>query len=91
MSYMSSRTKFVEQLNKITKNALENGHVGHALKAQELLGRACGYFRKDENAVTFFEIADHLNEMSEIEIEKTLKQIRNRKEEINNQLAELKA
>lgn len=88
---MSSKNKYVEQLNRISKSAMENGHVGHALKAQELIGRAHGYFRKDENAITFFEIADHLDSLSSEDIEKTLKQMRNRKQEIDKQLTALKA
>lgn len=82
---MSGKEQYIEQLNDITKSALDQGNVVHALKAQELIGRARGFFRKEEKPITFCEMAEQLDELSISELETILPRIRKKKQEINQQ------
>ena len=46
----NNKQKFVEQLQVICSQALQDGSLNHALKAQEMIGKAEGYFSVEKVA-----------------------------------------
>lgn len=75
-SKFENKQKFIAQLQKISTQALEDGSLTHALKAQEMIGKAEGYFDASKSSGKNSKCALTLNECSDEDIDSLIDELR---------------